>query len=374
VGPLEPGKRADWTGDFSFLAHRQVDINLVGNAPADPTTPGETLVGYQDWDHLVVNFRKSAWYNPDAMTTGMNALASALDSPVQGELTREIQNRLDHLPPPKPEGIFVMDGQRDPNSMLVASNAGVNLYAAYRENPLGGQLYVAADGAQASRDMAILVAKTPGAMQPAPLGKSGTVAKWDAVLVRRGTSNSAEWQDAQGTPFDPIVVDSAGTFLEGVVRLDVLLGAKPQTYAVALAAWNASAGGALVAQAPSGDGNGNVEAGEWRILGTSNIGVPGVPEPGLGLGVRLSNARPNPASAGSRVMLSLPIAADVVATVQDVAGRVVDTLVRERMPAGDHVIAWNPGTLGSPKAAPGVYFLVVRTLGEQRSSRVILLP
>jgi flagellar hook assembly protein FlgD len=88
----------------------------------------------------------------------------------------------------------------------------------------------------------------------------------------------------------------------------------------------------------------------------------------------LSNAHPNPSVRGSSVRLSLPAAADVVATVQDVAGRVVATIAHGRMSAGDHVIAWNPGADGQRKPAAGVYFIVVRALGEQRSSRVVLLP
>ena len=370
---LAPGQSVDWDRDGQIThGGSVVDLNFYG----DPSLTFSTFAGVQDWNHLIINFRKSKWYNPDNWFNPLIAKNRQLNDAPEPlrELTPAIRDHLNSLPPPQPEGIFVMDGQRDPSSALVASNAGMNLYAAYRDSPLGGQLYVAADGAQAGRDMAILVAKTPGALKPAPLGKSGSVAAWDALLARRGSANTAEWQDADGTVFQPLVVDSAGTFMEGVALLDVLLGEKPQTFSVALAAWNATPGGALVAQAPIGNGNGNVEAGEWVILGTSNVGVPGVYEPGLGLGVRLSNARPNPSVTGSRVLLSLPAAADVVATVQDVAGRVVATLARAHMAAGEHEIAWNPGAGGARKPAPGVYFIVVRALGEQRSSRVILLP
>jgi hypothetical protein len=374
---LAPGADADWTGDTYVLPNLQVDINLYANSPGDPPTPGQTLVGYQDWEHLVVNYRHSAWYNPDfynpmGVVPEENALAG--DPPPLQELTGEMRNRLSQLPPPKPHGIFVMDGQRDPNSALIASNAGVNLYAAYREGPLGGQLYLAADGAQADRDVAIFVAQTPGAMQAAPLGKSGTVAKWSALLARRGTANAAEWQSEAGMPFDPIVIDSAGSFLEGVVLLDVLLGGKPETYAVALAAYGSAPGAPLLAQAPNGNGNGDVEAGEWVILGTSNVGVPGIPGPRLGLGVRLTMARPNPArEGGSRVRLSLPATADVSATIVNVAGRTVATLTPGRLGPGDHEITWDLREQSGRKAAPGVYFIVVRALGEERSSRVVVL-
>lgn len=367
---LKPGAKADWTGDSNYLANRQVDINLLGDTTA---TPGQTLTSYQDWRNLVVNFRHSPEYTPAGMTPEERSVLGEPE-PLQSELTPAILEQLNSIPPPRPEGIFVMDGQRDPNSALVASNAGVNLYAAYRTGPLGGQLYLAAEGAQADRDVAILVAKTPGAMRSAPLGKSGSVAAWDALLARRGTAAAAEWQDETGTPFDQIVVDSAGTFLEGVVRLEALLGEEPETYSLALAAYGAAPGGALVAQAPGGNGNGDVEAGEWLTLGTSLVDVPGVPGAGLGLGVRLTNARPNPSTGISSVRLSLPAAADVVATVQDVAGRTVATLVRARMEGGDHVIRWDGLADGARKPGAGVYFLVVRALGEQRTARVVLLP
>jgi hypothetical protein len=369
---LSPGKSVDWDHDGQITAGTFVDLNFY----ADSSGTISTFAGAKDWDHLIVNFRKSPWYNPDNWFNPLVAKNRELNDAPEPlrELTPAIRDRLNSLPPPQPEGIFVMDGQRDPSSALVASNAGMNLYAAYRDSPLGGQLYVAADGAQAGRDMAILVAKTPGVLKASPLGKAGSVAAWDALLARRGSANTAEWQDADGTVFQPLVVDSTGTFMEGVALLDVLLGEKPQTFSVALAAWNSATGGALVAQAPNGNGNGNVEAGEWIVMASSNVGVPGVVEPGAGLGVRLSNAHPNPSISGSSVRLSLPAAADVVATVQDVAGRVVATLEHKRMQAGEHVIAWNPGANGERKPAAGVYFIVVRALGEQRSSRVILLP
>ena len=79
-----------------------------------------------------------------------------------------------------------------------------------------------------------------------PLGKSGQVAGWTALLDRLGTAAGAEWQDNTGTPFEQIVVDSAATFLEGVVHLDLLLGQVATSCKVALASYASSPGGVLL--------------------------------------------------------------------------------------------------------------------------------
>jgi hypothetical protein len=370
---LAPGAPVDWTGDRPngpYLANRQADLNLIGENPG-VTNAGQTLVGRDDWGTLVVNFRTSANYFPPGLAPALKQAAQMDFS--QGELTREIQLRLDSAPPPKPKGVFVMDGQRDASAALVGSSGAMNLYAALKPGSLGTQLYLAVDGAIASRDLVVLVAKTPGALGPAPLGKAGQVAGWTALLDRRGTATASEWQDGTGTPFESIVTDSAGAFLEGVVHLDLLLGEQVSSCAIALAAYGSSPGGALLAQVPAGDGDGDLEANEWFTV-SANVGVPPPPSPSMGIGLRLSAARPNPAFQGaSSVRLSLPAAADVEATVHDVAGRTVATLVSGRLPAGDHEIQWNTRGSNGRRAAPGVYLIQVRALGTQRTARVVVL-
>jgi len=59
---------------------------------------------------------------------------------------------------------------------------------------------------------------------------------------------------------------------------------------------------------------------------------------------------------------------------RDHASASVATLVRRNLGAGDHVIAWDGLADGGRKPGAGVYFIVVRALGEQRSARVVVLP
>jgi len=369
---LSPGAKADWTQNNNYSEVGQaVDLNLIGEPP-NVTSPNESLVGSDDWANLVVNFRRSANYKP--LGASLKSLPTrGTEAANPGELTPEINNRLDRIPPPKPKGVFVMDGKRDPNSMLIGSNAGLNFYAALQPGGLGTQLYFAVDGATAGRDQVVFVSKTPGALRAAPLGKAGQVAGWAALLDRAGTAPASEWRDDTDTPFEQIVTDSAGTFLEGVVHLDLLLGEQATSCAVALASYASGAGGALLGQVPAGDGDGDLEVGEWITLSTSNVGVPGAfVTPGSGA-IALSNALPNPARGPAYVRLTLPRAADVAVTVHDVAGRTVATLARGPMTAGTHELVWNHADSEGRRTPPGVYFIVARSAGEMRSTRVVVL-
>ncbi|MGH7729858.1 MAG: VPS10 domain-containing protein [Candidatus Eiseniibacteriota bacterium] len=74
-------------------------------------------------------------------------------------------------------------------------------------------------------------------------------------------------------------------------------------------------------------------------------------------GVSLSAPAPNPSRGWARLTLQLPAPGRVEVAVFDARGRRVRTLVRDRLEAGHHPVAWD-GTGASGERAPaGVYFV-----------------
>jgi hypothetical protein len=75
---------------------------------------------------------------------------------------------------------------------------------------------------------------------------------------------------------------------------------------------------------------------------------------------------PNPFEGGTSVYLRLPRESAVDVGVYDVAGRRVRPLERGRLPAGTRVLYWDGTRASGEEAAPGVYYVRVRTpLGQQ---------
>ncbi|MEO8168121.1 MAG: hypothetical protein ABI623_07740, partial [bacterium] len=221
-------------------------------------SPGQMLDGFSDWRNLKYNFRNSPAFTPGFHTVRPTDVTT-------DELSYETFNIIDNIPPPKPSGRFIMDGQLDASATLLASNGGVNLYAAVS----GTQLYVATNSAQSqSADMFIYLAAPPGSLQNAAGGKTGQVAAWSAVLGNQNTDNSSQWYDGTSSPMNTISVDTAGTVLEGVIDIELLLGAQPNNVYLAVGKYGTNNGGVLIGQSPSGNGNGDIEAAEFYSFNT----------------------------------------------------------------------------------------------------------
>jgi len=81
---------------------------------------------------------------------------------------------------------------------------------------------------------------------------------------------------------------------------------------------------------------------------------------------------PNPFSDGTTLEVVLPAASHVRATVYDVLGRRVTTLMDERQPPGRVEVRWDGEQEGEAGDAPaGAYVIRVEAGGEQRSRRVV---
>lgn len=250
---LRPNTPVDWNGngviDTSAVSG---DLNRLDMGVVPVPVPDKFLAGRADWPSLTYNFRTTTGFNdenPERFVVG-----DSLE-----EMNLQLRNALDSLPPPLPRH-FIMDGQLDAGAVRVTSGDGIALYCAYRES----ELYVATNSAQSQNaDMFIFVTadlENPGI--PAPWQKAGHVAAWDAFLGNESANNAAAWYDATGTLRRSIAKATAGPqFLEGVIDLEYMAGRVPFKAVIAVGKYQTQDGGALISQAPFGDGDGDIEAG-----------------------------------------------------------------------------------------------------------------
>jgi len=162
---------------------------------------------------------------------------------------------------------FTLDGQADAAGYLEYSN-GMTIYAAAR----GGILYLATwspGNSGGANDHFIFVTDQvlPTASAAAPWAKAGLVATAANKPFIGGESLSTYcgWFNAPATSK---VVKSAASSgqLEGTIDLAAAFGSVPETIYVAAAAYATADGGALAAQAPVGNGNGNIDPAEFMSL------------------------------------------------------------------------------------------------------------
>jgi photosystem II stability/assembly factor-like uncharacterized protein len=243
-----PGTPADWDADGTTSTTLvAIDVNIF---PTDQVaSPGEILTSQADWPVLLYNFRRT----PKFITNGLAKPTEEIP-----EMMYQDFLDLDSLPPPKPRH-FIMDGQIDPEAVRLTSGNGIALYAAYRD----GELYVATNSAQSQNaDMFVFVTadnENPGI--PASWLKSGQVATWDAFLGNESSDNSAGWYDANGALKRNNAMGVAGAnILEGVIDLGLSVGFEPYRTVLAVGKYQTSDGGPLLAQAPPGDDDGDIEA------------------------------------------------------------------------------------------------------------------
>jgi hypothetical protein len=369
----QAGVGVDWNGDGT-VSNVPVSVDLnepfhgLPNCKGVPDTeesPGTKLGPYSDWENLVYNFRHSpSFHHPGAARTpeeeaAVRALVlnASIDEP---DVTQE--EILNNLPAPRPTGKFTMDGALDASVLSVATNAGITLSARY----LPPQLYLATNAAAGQGgDMVVFLSDARGALRAAPLGKAGQAGAWDASLFGRASGDPAAWADGAENLMNSVTVDTSGAVLEGVVDVGLLFGTNPPELYVALAKYAPGPGGALLAQAPAGNGDGNVDGTEFLSL-TGLVSVPGTPG-STPPGVHIAMLGAQPTRGGARFRLTLGAASDVDVSLQNVAGRRVARIARGAFAAGPHDLAIGEGV------APGVYFLVVRALGETQATRVVII-
>jgi hypothetical protein len=114
--------------------------------------------------------------------------------------------------------------------------------------------------------------------------------------------------------------------------------------------------------------------------GIDDFEIIAIPVPTVGVGsnsaiaaVQLGPAMPNPAMSNVAVSLSLPQAMPVKATIRDVQGRTIRTLVDGTLPAGATTLHWNGAGERGSRVPAGVYFLRVATSGTSIERKLVFV-
>jgi len=137
-------------------------------------------------------------------------------------------------------------------------------------------------------------------------------------------------------------------------------------------------GGSYVLTSTAGQSDaGTLSGGTYSLSGGFWGGSPslvGVDDPPAAeLAFALHGAMPNPTTASTVLRFDLPRAANASMVIYDAAGRMVRTLVRGAVAAGQHRETWN-GTDDSGRAVgAGVYFVRLEAEGLNARRRIVLL-
>lgn len=102
-----------------------------------------------------------------------------------------------------------------------------------------------------------------------------------------------------------------------------------------------------------------------------STGVPDHSAPGQLLTLR--QAVPNPFTESTVIYYFLSAPSGVRLSVHDVSGRRVAQLVDELKSAGNHAITWNGVTSTGTRAAPGVYFALLKNGNEEFRRTIVLM-
>lgn len=100
----------------------------------------------------------------------------------------------------------------------------------------------------------------------------------------------------------------------------------------------------------------------------------GVPvEPGAPLAFNLGQNVPNPFNPVTRIDFEMKQADEVTLAIFDVTGRLVATLLQDRLEPGSHFVLWDGRTNDGGAAATGIYRYVMKTSTGQLSRSMVLI-
>lgn len=253
---------------------------------------------------------------------------------------------------------FVMDGQPDATAQIVATNNGVNLYLGWN----GSDLYVATQSAQSQgKDVFIFVADSVRGMVSAPWAKSGQVGGYSAYLANESTNNYVTWGDASGA-----TLKAAGQILEGSINLQQEFGFIPATVKIAVGQYQTADQGVLQGQVPSGNSNGDIEAGEYFVF---DFVLSSLKEEMLvPVKAELSQNYPNPFNPATVISYFIPEPGEVSLRIYDVLGNQVAVLADGYKTMGYHTAEFNPAQL---ELSSGMYIYTLRS-GNSLLSRKMM--
>lgn len=259
---------------------------------------------------------------------------------------------------------YTMDGTKDAPATQLAANGGLDLHAHWN----GTSLYVASTKAStAGGDVFIFVSDAPGSLKASPWGKAGQVATWSRFLANEQDNNWAGWFDAAGnTKTATSLKQSSGTILEGTIDLATELGTVPTKIYLAVGKFGNGNGGTLSAQAPTGNGDGNLDVNEWVEFALSTA-TNTLNEAALPTAFFLESNYPNPFNPTTTISYNLQKAGDVTLTLYDVTGRIVRSLTKGFQTAGRY-----QARLDATDLTSGVYFVRLTMEGISQTRRIVL--
>jgi len=98
-----------------------------------------------------------------------------------------------------------------------------------------------------------------------------------------------------------------------------------------------------------------------------------VPRESARYALELAQSYPNPTAGTATIPFTLAHTAEIDLAVYDLAGRRVATLMKGRVDAGRHAVAWSGRTVWGARAPTGIYFYQIRTDGRRIARRMLLL-
>lgn len=249
---------------------------------------------------------------------------------------------------------FVMDGTLDAGVPAVATAGGATLWAQAQD----GWLYLATDAPAvwAGRDVFLLVRDGTGTpLRAAPWAKAGQAARWWHFLARESGNGWTGWFNSSESVVDgnPALIKAAGAVLEGAVNLRAFIPLEwplLPTMEVAMASYATNNGGALLGQAPAGNGDANLDPTEFVSVA---LYVAGAEAPTAG-GPRLV-AWPVPFNAQVRLALSGLPDGPVAVAIHDARGRTVRRL-DAAVAGGRGELTWDGRDQAGRDLPSGVYF------------------
>jgi hypothetical protein len=264
---------------------------------------------------------------------------------------------------------FLMDGQPDVGVYGVHETdcGAFSLWIGWQDP----WLYVATDAGTVlpGRDVFVLLGAGSSPPHAAPWAKSGQAWTWDAFLAAEGDNGWSGWFDAaETTPPTGRYYQVRGAVLEGAFHIDDLWPvARPLELVASVGVYASPAGGALLAQCPTGDGDGDLEAFEahsiWVPVGVESAPAPREP--------RLT-AAPNPFNPSTTLLLRGAPDGVVKLSVHDAAGRVVRRL-EGRSTGGEARVVWDGRDDDGRGLPSGAYFVRSGDGNASCVTRVVLL-
>jgi len=273
-----------------------------------------------------------------------------------------------------PCGGFVLDGLLDDNVELLASGASFDLWG-----KLNGQsLYLdtATTDSTSGIDHFILAGCDTTVFQGAPWSKTGLVTPWTRFLAGEESNRWCGWFDGlENVVTSDALRCSHGRVLEGVIELEngwTGVPPVPGSLLVAVVGYQTGDGGALLAQTPSGNGNGNLEPGELVEMISTVVSVEEATHR-TPLVLSLERNQPNPFNPLTTFRYVLPTESSVRFSIPDLRGRRVATLVNKVQMAGPHRIEWDGRNSRGAAVPSGVYLAKLEAGGSVMVQKVALV-